>query len=75
MKIIKDNLNTTTTEITCPNCNSILEIEPSDVNYWAYMVAFDIRCPVCNCVCEIGNQLPSSFKTAVMNKRRTHYDT
>ena len=33
MKILVDNYNNQTVEVTCPKCSSVLEIDKNDVKY------------------------------------------
>lgn len=70
MKIIQNNYNKQEIEITCPNCNSILEITALDVvfkNMSRFVTApvYIIDCPVCNSHQNIHNQLPNYFEALI----------
>lgn len=46
MKILLDNYNNQTVEVTCPKCSSVLEIDRSDVKYDMDRDVY-VVCPLC----------------------------
>ena len=42
MKILVDNYSNRTAEVTCPKCNSLLEIDKNDVKYNGYSLSGNV---------------------------------
>ena len=61
MKIIK---NTDVIQITCTNCNSVLEVERADVEYtpvFGHGTHIDVTCPVCDMDFPVGDKIPEKW--------------
>lgn len=65
MKVLKDNKEGWTLEITCKDCKSELTVEASDV-YWELLGCFDefntyyrADCGACKGAIDLTNKLPS----------------